>query len=424
MSRRAFTLIEMVLASTLAGLVVLGCMGAFFALDRTDRVLAARYQEASDLARVQRTMQRAFSTLLMAPTSPNDEVNATDGQNAQNQGNQNQGNQNQGNQNQGNQNAQTPADDAAADDAAAATEVVQRPRILLEPDLDPMLASMLQQSRFAAGGGGSSVSAPQRLELVLSSVPIRPPSVQSTAWADALVGVDDLNEAPVEGEEKYAGVRGDFALRPDDPTGHEAMARVARNDFRTGWTLWWQPLDDRSEPARIASGLASCHFQMFYQRQMLDQHIAYAAEELPAYVQLEVETLSGLYASYLFEVVWTVDELEEDTQTTNANGNGGNNQNANGGGGGGGGGGFGGPGGPGNRRGGGEGDAQRQGRPRPQMPQGAGPGQRLEGRPQGAPRPGGQRPGTGPGTQSGGGNRPQGPGGGGNRPQGPGGGGS
>ncbi|VAX40657.1 hypothetical protein MNBD_PLANCTO03-2053, partial [hydrothermal vent metagenome] len=67
MNRRSFTLIETVLAATLASVVVLGCMSAFFALSRTDKSLSARFHEANDLARLQKTMQRAFSSLVLSP---------------------------------------------------------------------------------------------------------------------------------------------------------------------------------------------------------------------------------------------------------------------------------------------------------------------------------------------------------------------
>lgn len=387
MSRRSFTIIETVLAASLASLVVLGCMGGFMALSRSDRTLTARFHEANDLARIQRTMQRAFSTLLMAPESPLDEQEQ------------------EGDQDTG----QLPlpedgaTDESAVEDAAA----VPVPRIILEEDNDPALLSLLQSSRFAAGGGGSSIAAPQRLELVLSAVPIRPPAVQSTVWTQALVGVDDLAGPTSEEEQQYAGVRGAFVLRPDDAEGMDALAREARNDDRIGWTLWWQPVDSRSEPARIASGLAACAFQVFRDREMVSELLAYSPEEMPTYVQLEVETLTGLYANYLFEVVWTVDQLEEEPESTGtgAAGQGGGARD----------------GAQGDQTGGadGAGGGRRRGpdgrdpraRPRPNPPQGATPGQRVDGRarPQRRPADGTRRlapPGDGTG-------RPTGPGGGG-----------
>jgi len=388
-SRRSFTIIETVLAATLSSLVVLGCMGGFMALSRSDRTLTARFHEANDLARIQRTMQRAFSTLLMAPESPLDDIEEEDGQDT----------------------GELPAAEDTDEMLTGAVVAVPVPRIILEQDNDPALLSLLQSSRFAAGGGGSSIAAPQRLELVLSAVPIRPPAVQSTVWTQALVGVDDLANPTTEAEQQYAGVRGAFVLRPDDAEGMDALAREVRSDDRIGWTLWWQPVDTRSEPARIASGLAACAFQVFRNREMVGELLAYTPEEMPTYIQLEVETLTGLYANYLFEVVWTVDQLEEEDTTTSGGGGGGGGQ---------GGGQDGAQGGDaqggGNGRdgaGGGRGTNGRdpRARPRPNSPQGAGPGQRIDGRARPQGRPGERsRLATPPGDRPG---RPQGPGGGG-----------
>lgn len=393
MTRRCFTLLETVLASVLASVVVLGCMAAFFALNRSDRVLSERFHEANDLARVQFTMQRAFTSLVLAPAGneqdkallqemgiePLTAQDAADG---------------------GQQAAGDGSGDGSGDqgsDASGATEETAetppRPRILLEPDPDPLLTSMLQRSRFAAGGGGSSVATPQRLELVLSSVPIRPPSVQSTAWSNALVGVEDLpskEELEAEGQEVYSGVRGAFVLRPDDPTTPEVRRREADGDTRIGWTLWWQPLDGRSEPARVASGLSACHYEMFFNREMLASHTAYGPEAMPTYIQLEVETLSGLYADYLFEVSWTVDTLAEDQAAADAAG-----QGDGAGGGNGGGGGRNGQGGPaaGGRGGGGQRDGadgrDPRARPRGRTPQSQQPGREVDGQPRRQGPPGG-----------------------------------
>lgn len=386
MSRRSFTIIETVLAAALSSLVVLGCLGGFMALSRADRSLTARFHEANDLARIQRTMQRAFSTLLMAPTSPLEEEEEGD--------------------------EEQPPVEEVVEEETLEDEVVPVPRIVLEADNDPLLLSLLQSSRFSAGGGGSSIATPQRLELVLSAVPIRPPATQSTVWTQALVGVDDLDEPIGEDEEQYTGVRGAFVLRPDDAESMQSIAREVSRDERIGWTLWWQPIDTRSEPARIASGLAACQFLLYRDRQMTPELLAYSPEEMPTYIQLEVETLSGLYANYLFEVVWTVDQLEEEENTTAAGGGGGGGQ-----GGGGQGAGGNGQGGPGGGRGGGRGeDGDPRARPRPNAPQPGGPGRQIDGqqRPQRVPpgdgtlRPppgtGGQGgPGTGGGGRGGGG---------------------
>lgn len=389
MVRRSFTIIETVLAATLASLVVLGCMGAFMALERTDRALTARFHEANDLARIQRTMQRAFSTLLMAPESPLEEEEGAEGEGEGGEEGE----------------VELPVEEGEEEDegAEAEPEPVQFPRILLQADQDPTLMEVLRRSGLSSSG--NAIATPQRLELVLSAVPITPPAMQSTVWTQALVGVDDLPDAEAveaAGVEDYAGVRGAFVLRPDDPDTLGAALRDQRGDDRIGWTLWWQPLDTRSEPARVASNLAACQFLMYRDSQMIAEHVAYAPQEMPTYIQLEVETLSGLYANYLFEVVWAVDQYEDEEQEGSGQGGAGTGEGGRGGGGAGDGAGGG-------RRPGGGGDGESGARPKPMTPQGAGPGQRLDARPRQAVPPGG----GGRGTGSGGGGQRQGPGGGG-----------
>ena len=400
-ARQGFTLLEIMLAASLASLVVLGCLAGFFAVERTDQALAARFEQANDMARLQKVMQRTFSTLIVTPQAPDEETLASQATGSD-------------------QAAQTentaPTNSPTATDADGQIQAVDlsaeqalRPRLLLEQDSDPMLSSLVSKASYKAGGGGSSIASPQRLEVVLSSVPILPPSVQSSAWSNALAGVEDASsdeEAP-----QYSGVRGAFVLRPDDTDSIHSRRRASHNDTRLGWTLWWQPLDGRSEPARIASGLSQCHFRAYFERQMHDDLATYTADQLPSYVELEVKTLSGIYASYLFEIVWTVDELADqnadasqsnqtadgggaDTQIT-GNGNGNVRSNNNG---------------QGNGQGNGQ-NQRRRGRPKPNTLQGTRPGRQLDGRPQRSQPPGtGQRPQSGPG-RNGGQGRNGGPGG-------------
>jgi len=383
---RGFTVLETVLAATLASVVVLGCMAAFLALERTDQTLSARFDEAGDLARIQRTMERAFATLLVAESSPEDEQAETEAEaNAGGEQANGAAGEQPGEGEEVQEAAAESGDEPVEDAEAAEAEPPQMPRILLQADTDPMLTEMLSRSR-SSGSGQGPVATPQRLELVLSSVPIRPPSVQSTAWADALVGVEDVEEeeeAEAAGVEEYAGVRGAFVLRPDEATGRRARAREARGDDRIGWTLWWQPLDDRSQPARIASGLAACGFQMFFDRQMQSELVAYDADQIPTYIQLEVETLTGLYANYLFEVVWTVDAIDEEAESggeSGENGQGAEGENGQAGNG---------QGGARAGRGGDGAVGENGARPKGLTPQGSRPGGAVTGRPSGTRGPGG-----------------------------------
>ena len=285
MRRRAFTLIEVVLACSLGAMVVLACVGVYSAMTRADLMLQARFDESAELARLQRTMQNAMGTLVLAP----EETNL--GAGAQGAG-------------------EAGADAADGEIEAASEEEGPRPRIILGPETSEPIASFTRRAAYAAGGGGGLVARPQRLELVLTRAPIRPEADQSPGWTAALAGLVEA-EAARQGDEEEteelveAGVRGAFILMPDDATVTGSRPRA---DRRAGWTIWWQPMDELTEPARVASGIAFCHWRAYFGGEMIDEHEAYSTNELPTFMELEVETLGGLYANFLFETVWTVAE--------------------------------------------------------------------------------------------------------------------
>lgn len=63
-SRRAFTLLETMLAAAIAALVVFACLGIFFLMNRTDRAMEARANDQAQLERLRFVMERTFSSLL------------------------------------------------------------------------------------------------------------------------------------------------------------------------------------------------------------------------------------------------------------------------------------------------------------------------------------------------------------------------
>ncbi len=70
MHSRAFTLLEMVLASALAAFVVLAALGMFDFLYRDDYILAQRFTQRQDLSRAHGALRRAFQTMVAAPPTP------------------------------------------------------------------------------------------------------------------------------------------------------------------------------------------------------------------------------------------------------------------------------------------------------------------------------------------------------------------
>jgi prepilin-type N-terminal cleavage/methylation domain-containing protein len=71
---RAFTLIELVLAMSLGAIVVASTVAVFAMLERSSKAQSQRLERAQELTVAQKTMARAFSTLLMTDAQlPNDE---------------------------------------------------------------------------------------------------------------------------------------------------------------------------------------------------------------------------------------------------------------------------------------------------------------------------------------------------------------
>ena len=286
MSRRGFTMVETLMAATLGAAVVLVCVGLFASMERTDRATALRFDQTSALSRVHLVMRRTFGNVVMSDTSVRG----------------------------------GPLGSATAVPAPAGGEPPKesgvRPRILLETD----------RSTKAAGAG----AAPQRLEVVLSKAPV--PPVLNTSRGEALAMA--AYEPTV-----YAGpaLRGVFELRPDPAFAKARNWGVPGLDPRkTGWTLWWRPLPHTDEGAAgalftmspeedpratpIASGLEKCRWLAFNKRKRADEFNATQFQELPAYMELEVRTTTGLTAHWMFEVDWingpeTAEELEEQRAT-------------------------------------------------------------------------------------------------------------
>jgi hypothetical protein len=279
--RRGFTMVETLMAATLGAAVVVVCVGLFASMERTDRATSLRFDQTSALSRVHLVMRRTFGNVVMSDSSVRGGPLGT-----------------------------APAGTATA--GTPETESAVRPRILLEKD---------SNANFSGSG-----AAPQRLEVVLSKAPV--PPVLNTARGEAIAMA--AYEPSV-----YAGptIRGVFELRPDPPFAEARNWGVPGLDPRkTGWTLWWRPLPHSPEgPAGalfsmqpeedpsavpIASGLEMCRWLAFNKRKRGDAFTATQFQELPAYMELEIRTTTGLTANWMFEVDWingpeTVEELDE-----------------------------------------------------------------------------------------------------------------
>lgn len=329
--RSGFTIIETVLAIVVGGLVLLGCVSVFLASARSEKAYAQRFERTSEMWTTQLAVRRTFLNLLVEEqqqTAP------------------------------------------ASDSAQTVTETV-RPRVILETD--------------AAAPALPNGYRPQRLEVTVGRSPL--PSIVGSQIGAWLVEQDRAESLDFASDDIASGaIRGVFELRPSgtrevimmnlglldpDPKLMQAVA----TDPPRGWTLWWrpilsaelaeltagyQPLPDTTGNAEairdrlagavpVLRGIEALRWQIFKSDERVTEYAGTSITDLPAFAELEVTLINRQYASWMFEIGWTLGEDPTGGGTgaddTDADGDGVPDGNNNGGGGGGGGGGPGGPGG-------------------------------------------------------------------------------
>ncbi|MBX3366631.1 MAG: hypothetical protein KF912_04875 [Phycisphaeraceae bacterium] len=310
--RRSFTLIETMLAASLGALVLVGILGVAALVDRSETGSSTRLARTSELEQAQTVIRRALGSLAMAGGSAP----------VQQQGR------------QGSQNSTAPA--------AATPTYTPTPRLVLAPmDIDP----------FAAAAMGEEISGlragPQRVQFALTMLPlperafVAPTGLMSggmgmsVGTAPSSRSASEREEEPPIEEETGEGESaessemvpifwGALELTPPD--------LLSESPEQEGWTLWWRQIaqppnptagletfaaqppriaDPRMDPAAVAlvRGIASCKWSVYKGRELLPAHAATYSSELPAYMQLEIRTVAGVYANWMFELGWaTVQE--------------------------------------------------------------------------------------------------------------------
>jgi hypothetical protein len=406
---RGFTLLEVVLATSMGVMVIVVALALMQSMERMEKPLAVRQQELADLHRARLVMQRALAGLVMsdttAPVNPNTRRNSS----------------------------QTTTSDEAAKSAFEASEEAfksrnPRPpaRLLLEPDTSAELRAMLVDVGLPA----DEAQKLQRLEIVIDSPPIAPqfraeladalaqfqsqaqtqfgaenvaslqssPNVSPTSAAQspAAGAASDGPRAAPSGalsrnaaarSERASALRERFASATGSATGDNPQADGVRRDAlsllgkgdsaKQGalrgcfeirpmltadaralraqgkpvmYELWWRPMpaavetkrkasaqtaspttnpaepaatdpsaegeletkvtDPRQlyawgEPVLLADNLVKCNWKLYSEGQRRPAHHAVWEKELPAYVEFELQTRTGLYANWMFEIGWT-----------------------------------------------------------------------------------------------------------------------
>jgi prepilin-type N-terminal cleavage/methylation domain-containing protein len=223
--RRAFTLIEVLMAATLGAIVAGACFGLFATIQRADAKSKERTASVEAMSRLHRTIQKTLRTVLLDLPRP------------------------------------------PMQGGAPAPEV--RTRVSLSEASDGM----------------------QRLEVTLSQPPI--------------LGL--IAGKPVDPITRYQPVRGVFEMR------RPATAASLRSGEQTPLELWWTPYEAGTDNAipnssvKVADSMQSLQFRFAKtndQKQLEKMASASFADwgQIPAYVEVQVQTIDGNKAQWMFEV--------------------------------------------------------------------------------------------------------------------------
>lgn len=312
----AFSLIETMLAAALGSLVLVGIMGVTALINRAESSSAARLERTSELERAQTVIRRALGSLAMAGGSAPLQQNRS----------------------------AEEAGESATQDTTAGLTFSPTPRLVLAPmGMEASEAVVLGEELADVPSG------PQRIQFALTMLPlpekafVAPTALRTQSEATRATDPESAEEPvepdPVEPLPEEAAVEEDTSaaselvpifwgvleLTPPDPRSTDPASE--------GWTLWWRQIpappndsaaafgllssiapeitDPRMDPGAIAlvRGISMCKWSAYKGRALLPAHAATYSSELPAYIQLELRTVAGVYANWMFELGWaTVQE--------------------------------------------------------------------------------------------------------------------
>lgn len=358
-ARRGFTLLETILAAAIGLMLTLAVFSLLGALTRSDDRLGRRSQDAEELARLQTVMRRSFLSLAMSDTPPPPDLprgrrgrpaeqgggtgaSPASGSGAGTQ--QPAGGAPQGRAAEaaaallasgqrtgarstaalqavaaGGQNpeAQPSTETDATGARPAGTTPRPAPRLVLGADASARTSPPPPPGPDAPTlpEGVTLMTIPPRLEVVLNQPPV-PRAVPAEA---------SRASAPARGRTH----RGVFEFIAETPEDLEGQRRPL------GWALYWRPMspvtnipnadgtaltdalgavgDPPDAPVLVARGIASAQWRAFRNNEKKTELNAIWARDLPGYVEMEVRTVTGTYANWMFEIDWNVqgEGLEE-----------------------------------------------------------------------------------------------------------------
>ena len=293
MNRRGFTLLEITMAAVIGALCAIAGLALFNGLLSADKTLGRRFEQEMSIERTRLVIERCFMTLVTSERNPprsrpgNNVARPTTSDDA------------------------NKPDDGQAIDTSRTEPTAQTPeppRVILEPDADPLLRSL-----------GANV---QRLELVLSQSPV--PTNNPARFRpenDQIVRHDDSSNV--------SAIRGCLELRPQV---YQKGDRAEEDKRKILWQLWWRPLPPRAssadqpdpaltwtppcKPLLLAGNLESLEWRIFHEGVYKTVYSATYSTELPAYAQVRLTTSDGFKADWLFEINYSRGSEVSDDEST------------------------------------------------------------------------------------------------------------
>ncbi|MCX5688664.1 MAG: prepilin-type N-terminal cleavage/methylation domain-containing protein [Planctomycetota bacterium] len=343
--RSGFTMLELVLAAALGAVVIITVLGVFVQIERTEVLLARRTKDANDLSNLRLVLERALSNFVMSTDPLPAREQTGDGNSA--------GSRFGATRNARDPNAPMPVprlicetDPAMAGatmirlgggDWAPDSTRVQRVEVVVadspvpEDERDIFLRAGSREALLGARKAyvrGDLTK--RRKDADRAGRTNENPSSDPRNPQDEKAATPDKNadKTPPEGEGEESdgevapvrAVRGAFELRPQQPT--PAQIREAESNGvepPRAWEMWWVPLPPRangsSAPSAedllsrgdafvIASNLRYVQWTLFDDNERKNSLSATWEQQLPAYIEVAVETTSGLNANWMFEVDW------------------------------------------------------------------------------------------------------------------------
>lgn len=323
--RRGFTLLEVSLAVAIGSLVMICALALLSSIQRSEAMLSTRADDSGELQRLRLVFQRTFSTMLVSQSTVANRAPAT----------------------------AVPADGSTPPAGVSPFVDDTPPRVLL--DLDERYASVNNAVMTMRRENGEVIQTiPQKLEVVLIDPPVPTAAIDVFAAAKAIKkdtgrmgfldrqkmtgenGVPVQSDIPLVGqgsgdgseeEESDEGtvraIRGVFELRMPDPIPGQRIDPTEKPVYE----LWWVPIAARrtveeiremtrtqrrieaiaaGDPFMIAKNITFLRIRMFDDRSKKSVYSAIYQKDLPAYVEVDVETKSGMRGEWLFEVGWAI----------------------------------------------------------------------------------------------------------------------